>query len=65
MGVTYQTQNRLRRKVMTAPLTAPEQSTPAPSPVLEPVKPSYRNFAWPIAAAGLVAVAAFLSMKAF
>ncbi|MDB5098862.1 MAG: hypothetical protein JWM80_3283 [Cyanobacteria bacterium RYN_339] len=65
MGVTYQTQNRLRRKVMTAPLTAPEQTSAAPIPVIEPVKPSYRSFAWPVAAAGLVLVAAFLSMKAF
>jgi hypothetical protein len=66
MGVTYQTQNRLRRKVMTAPLVAPGQTAPTPAPVQEqPAKPDYRNFAWPIAAAGLVAVAAFLSMKAF
>jgi hypothetical protein len=65
MGVTYQTQDRLRRKVMTAPLVAPQQTAPAPTPEVAPAKTHFRNFAWPIAAAALVAVAAFLSMKAF
>jgi hypothetical protein len=64
MGITYQTQNRLRRKVMTAPLTAPAQTAPVEPVVIEPVRAPIKGFLWPITAAGAVAIAAFFATKA-
>ena len=58
MGITYQTNNRLRRKVMTAPLTLPENAQPAEvAPEAPVVQRSMRLPLWPIAAAAAAALA--------
>lgn len=58
MGVSYQTKNRLRRKVMTAPLVAPTLPVSAPEPA-----PQRAAFAWwPVVAAVAVAAAAFFAL---
>lgn len=58
MGVSYQTKNRLRRKVMTAPLSAPP-ALQAPAP--EAPRPAAHAW-WPVSAAIAVAVAAFFAL---
>lgn len=59
MGVSYQTRNRLRRKVQTAPLTAPAAPVAAPEAPAA-AAPARARFAWwPLAAAFGVAASAF------
>lgn len=60
MGVSYHTRNRLRRKVHTAPLTAPTAPAPAPVQAQAPARP--RRLLWPLLAATAVAVTAFLAL---
>lgn len=61
MGVSYQTRNRLRRKVHTAPLTATAAPAPAAAaPTQQAAKPG--KLAWPLIAATAVAVTAFLAL---
>lgn len=57
MGVSYQTRNRLRRKVQTAPLTAPAPLAAPEAPVAAPARPGFTW--WPFVAAAGVAVSAF------
>jgi hypothetical protein len=58
MGISYQTRNRLRRKVHTAPLTPlPEVQHEAAAP--EAVVPARRTLWWPMVAAVAVAATAF------
>jgi hypothetical protein len=59
MGISYQTRNRLRRKVHTAPLVAPS------SPVLEVPSAPRRNAWWPLASAGAVIATAFACLYRF
>jgi type VI protein secretion system component VasF len=54
MGISYQTNNRLRRKVHTAPLSAPPTPQPAPATQLDRRVPW-----WPLTAAIAVAGTAF------
>jgi hypothetical protein len=57
MGVSYQTKNRLRRKVMTAPLSAPPEQLRQvdAAHVARPAGMAW----WPMVAAVAVAVTAF------
>ncbi len=65
MGITYQTNNRQRRKVMTAPLNAPPQElaeqTPAiaDAPAFEPVaaRPRLGSLLATLAGAAIAAIA--------
>jgi hypothetical protein len=59
MGVSYQTRNRLRRKVHTAPLS-PLAAPPAPA--IAPAPASRRMPWWPLAAAISAALAAFAGL---
>lgn len=63
MGISYQTRNRLRRKVHTAPLTAPaapESSMP------EALAPGARRAPWwPLVAAIAVVTSAFAFLYRF
>lgn len=61
MGVSYQTKNRLRRKVMTAPLSAPPAAVQAQAPTPSPARAGAEAL-WPLAAAVAVAVAAFFAL---
>lgn len=54
MGISYQTNNRLRRKVHTAPLSAPSTSQPAPA-----LQAARRMPWWPLSAAIAAAGTAF------
>jgi hypothetical protein len=63
MGISYQTRNRLRRKVHTAPLTAPAAPEPA---FVDATAPAARRAPWwPLAAAIAVAAAAFAFLYRF
>jgi hypothetical protein len=65
MGITYQTSNRLRRKVMTAPLVMPPEQVIEYAPTVEvPARPAMAKWWWMVAAAGATA-AAMLAQKAF
>ena len=61
MGVSYQTRNRLRRKVHTAPLTAPAAPS-QPAAEHQPAAARPHKLAWPLLAATAVAVTAFLAL---
>jgi hypothetical protein len=64
MGITYQTSNRLRRKVMTAPLVLPAQVVEVAPVVESPSAPVTSKWWWMAAVAGATA-AAMLAQKAF
>jgi hypothetical protein len=64
MGVNYQTKSRLRRKVMTAPLTAPPASLKPDAPVSAPASGSGSAPWWPVLAALAVAAASFVFLYA-
>ena len=55
MGISYQTRNRLRRKVHTAPLSAPAERGPAGPSAAR----THRLPLWPLVAALAVAATAF------
>jgi hypothetical protein len=57
MGVSYQTRNRLRRKVHTAPLSAP-----ATMPAAPPAHEARRMPWWPLAAAVAAVATAFAGL---
>ena len=65
MGITYQTSNRLRRKVMTAPLTLPAETAPVEAALPAPAVRSSRTLWWSATAASAVAIAAVIASKAF
>lgn len=60
MGITYHTPNRQRRKVMTAPLSAPPEGLPEGQGAVNAATgrmPGWRVTLWVLAVAAAVAVA--------